>query len=376
MAFRKAILEGIGGFDERFRVAGDDVDVCWRLMDNGHTIGFCAAAMVWHHRRNSVRTFWRQQRGYGRAEALLEEKWPEKYNAAGHVSWCGRVYGPGALQFLTRPPRIYHGIWGSAPFQTAHHQAPPLFAALSAIPEWWLMVALLTIVSALSISWKPLLVFLPMLLLALALPVIQAWFGASKSRFTTPIGGRFHGLRLRMLTALLHVMQPIARLYGRLQHGLTLWRWRGPRSWSLPLPCKTAVFTRTWIEHQRRLELLEESLASMKTTTRRGGPFDAWDIEVRGGMFGSMRMLMAIEDQGSGTQYIRVLCQPIFSIIGVALMILFSGLALLALQDGAMKAAIVLGSFAVLIGIRMIIDCGRSAAVARLAVHQSGNCTA
>ena len=40
------------------------------------------------------------------------------------------------------------------------------------------------------------------------------------------------------------------------------------------------------------------------------------------------------------------------------------------------KAAIVLGSFALLIGIRMIVDCGRSAAVARLAVQQSGNCTA
>ena len=29
--------------------------------------------------------FWRQQRGYGRAEALLERKWPEKYNRRGHA---------------------------------------------------------------------------------------------------------------------------------------------------------------------------------------------------------------------------------------------------------------------------------------------------
>src|SRR5439155_18852893 len=33
MALRKARLAAIGGFDPRFRTAGDDVDVCWRLPD-------------------------------------------------------------------------------------------------------------------------------------------------------------------------------------------------------------------------------------------------------------------------------------------------------------------------------------------------------
>ena len=40
MAFRRAHLEAIGGFDERFRVAGDDVDVCWRLQERGWKLGF------------------------------------------------------------------------------------------------------------------------------------------------------------------------------------------------------------------------------------------------------------------------------------------------------------------------------------------------
>src|SRR5215204_2216804 len=86
MAFCKAYLQAIGGFDPQFRVAGDDVDVCWRLQQRGWTLGFNPAALVWHHRRNSVRTYWKQQQGYGRAEALLEAKWPEKYNPAGHLS--------------------------------------------------------------------------------------------------------------------------------------------------------------------------------------------------------------------------------------------------------------------------------------------------
>ena len=33
MAFRKTALEAIGGFDPRFRTAGDDVDECWRLQE-------------------------------------------------------------------------------------------------------------------------------------------------------------------------------------------------------------------------------------------------------------------------------------------------------------------------------------------------------
>src|SRR5207249_5017857 len=80
MAYRKEALDAVGGFDPRFRTAGDDVDVCWRLQDRGWTLGYSPAASVWHHRRNSVKAYWRQQKGYGRAEALLEAKWPDKYN--------------------------------------------------------------------------------------------------------------------------------------------------------------------------------------------------------------------------------------------------------------------------------------------------------
>src|SRR5205823_4327868 len=98
MAFRKDRLEAIGGFDPRFRTAGDDVDVCWRLQARNWTLGFSAAAQVWHHPRRSVRAYWRQQRGYGRAEAMLERKWPEKYNGPGHVTWSGRVYGQGLVR--------------------------------------------------------------------------------------------------------------------------------------------------------------------------------------------------------------------------------------------------------------------------------------
>jgi GT2 family glycosyltransferase len=375
MAFRKSVLKDIGGFDEQFRVAGDDVDVCWRLQKEGHTIGFCAAAMVWHHRRNCLRNFWRQQRGYGRAEALLERKWPEKYNAAGHVHWIGHVYGPGAIPLLSWAPRIYHGIWGSAPFQMAHHRHAPPLVALSATPEWWLVILLLAALSGLALHWAPLVGFVPFLGLAVALPVARAWEGSSQARFTTRPRGWLHKFRLHAITAGLHLVQPLARLYGRVQHGLTLWRWRGPRGWLVPVPRQTAVFTRTWIEHHRRLEMLEESCAALGTTTRRGGAFDAWDLELRAGMLGRMRLLMAIEDQGSGTQYVRVRCRPVFSWAGIAVLVLFGGMAAFATWDAVWKVAWVLAGLTGALGARMILDYGRAAAVAQLAVRHSGNCS-
>ena len=146
-AFRKEALQAVGGFDPVFRAAGDDVDLCWRLLERGWKIGFHPAAVVWHHRRNSLRTYWRQQKGYGKAEALLERKWPSKYNAAGHVTWAGRLYGRGITRALARS-RIYHGSCNSAPFQRLYESSPGTAACLPLMPEWYLAVAALLLILA------------------------------------------------------------------------------------------------------------------------------------------------------------------------------------------------------------------------------------
>src|SRR5688500_4818535 len=158
MAFRREALKAIGGFDPQFRAAGDDVDACWRIQQEGWTLGFSPAAMVWHHRRSSVRAYWRQQQGYGRAEALLEAKWPEKYNAAGHLAWAGRLYGKGLTEALRwKNGRVYQGIWGTAPFQSVYQPAAGALASLPLMPEWYLVVAALASLTALGLFWPPLL---------------------------------------------------------------------------------------------------------------------------------------------------------------------------------------------------------------------------
>ena len=90
MAFRKSWLEAIGGFDPQFRVAGDDVDLCWRLRQGGGKLGFSPAAMVWHHYRGSVKAYWKQQKGYGRLRPC------SKRNGRRNITRLATWPGPGA----------------------------------------------------------------------------------------------------------------------------------------------------------------------------------------------------------------------------------------------------------------------------------------
>jgi O-antigen biosynthesis protein len=93
MVFKKAALEDVGGFDSQFTAAGDDVDICWRLMEAGYLLGYCPSAFVWHFRRNTVKAYYRQQRGYGKAEALLYCKYPRRFNSLGQIKWNGTIPG-------------------------------------------------------------------------------------------------------------------------------------------------------------------------------------------------------------------------------------------------------------------------------------------
>src|SRR5262245_39046291 len=326
MAFRRAALTAIGGFDPQFRTAGDDVDVCWRLRDRGWTLGFSPGAMVWHHRRNRVRGYWRQQRGYGEAEALLERKWPEKYNGAGHLTWAGRVYGNGGKLLLGRGGRIYHGLWGGAPFQSLYQPAPGFAAALLHMPEWYLVVAALAVLSTLGLLWKPLLLALPLLCLAVVAPLAQACLMARRARFVDPSRSGYATLERYGLTALLHLLQPVARLRGRLGRGLTPWRRTARGRFSLPLPRVWAVLISDGQEPERRLMSIEAVLHGRGIVAERGGCYDRWDLEIRGGVFGAARLLMAVEDHGAGTQYVRIRSWPRCSRAAAGWIILFAGL--------------------------------------------------
>jgi GT2 family glycosyltransferase len=358
MAFRRSALAAVGGFDPRFRTAGDDVDLCWRLMDHGGTLGFHAGAMVWHHRRNSVRTYWRQQLGYGRAEALLEAKWPERYNALGHYSWAGRIYGNGLTQALAlRRGRIYQGVWGGAPFQTQHPPAVGWLAMLPLMPEWHLVSLGLAALAALGIVWPPLRLALAPLAVALAVPIAQAVVSARAGTYSGP--RRTWGRR-RALTTLLHLLQPIARLRGRLRHGLAPWRVRGPRQPAWPRARSFALWTERWRAPEARLQNIERSLRDAGAVVRRGGDFDRWDLEVRGGALGSTRLLTAVEEHGQGRQMVRGRTWPRVAGGAWGTATVIAGLALSALfARAALAAGVLLAAEAALVA-RVAWECGRA----------------
>lgn len=372
MAFRKSCLEAIGGFDPQFRAAGDDVDVCWRLQQQGWTLGFSPAAMVWHHRRSSVRTYWRQQAGYGKAEALLERKWPEKYNAAGHVTWLGWVYANGHPRILGCVNRIYHGTWGSALFQTLRQSRPNTALALPLMPEWYLVILPLAALSALAAVWKPLLIVTPLLVLAVGTPLLLAALAAERASFSSVSYSRSDKLKLRGLTAFLHLLQPLARLYGRLRWGLTPWRRRGALGPCLPWPRRFAIWSEQWQPPVARLKSIEAALRAEGVVAPRGGDYDRWDLEVRGGLLGSSRLRMGIEEHGGGKQLVRFRIWPRCTPLGVSLTLLFAMLAAAAALDQAIVAFAITCGTALLLALRTFVECAAAMAVVNRTLQPEG----
>ena len=355
MAFRKSCLEAIGGFDEQFRVAGDDVDVCWRLQQRGWTLGFSPAAVVWHHRRNSVKAYWRQQKGYGKAEAMLERKWPEKYNLAGHMKWAGRVYGVPYVRW--RAGRIYHGIWGLAPFQSLYEPAPGMMDSLMRMPEWYLLIGVLSVLTVLSVHWAPLRVSMGLLVFAVGAPLVQAGRCAALVSFNNGGARRAGRMKLRLLTACLHLLQPMARLSGRLRQGLTLWRNQVVGGLALPRPWLANIWSERTMAAEERLGRMEGMLREQGAMPLRGGDYDPWDLEVRGGMLGSARMFVAVEYHGDGRQLLRVRCWPRCSVVGVVMTLIFGGMAWAAWHDRSWIASWVMGLVAALLVTRTVREC-------------------
>ena len=369
MAFRRDALAAIDGFDPRYRAAGDDVDLCWRLQARGGRIGFHAGAMDWHHRRNSLAMYWRQQQGYGKAEALLEEKWPERYNALGHVAWGGQLYGRGfTLPIAAARASVYGGVWGSAAYQSLYAPRPLTWLTLPLMPEWWYLVAALGMAALLGLSWAPLFAFAPLWLLALTAPLLQAGLASARASFPVPAAGLREACQRRLITFFMHLQQPVARLIGRRKHGLTPWRRRGSAA-GVPITAPQQLWSETWFASETWIERAEAALRARGFIVVRGGQADTWDLELRGGLLGSLRARFALEEHGAGKQLVRMHAHLQSPVLARASTALCAALALGAAFNGAVVATASLALAAALLLWRTQADQSHARAGWRAAVH-------
>jgi hypothetical protein len=372
LAFRKSCLTAIGGFDPQFHAAGDDVDICWRLQEQGWKLGFHPAGTVWHHRRNSVRAYCRQQKGYGKAEALLKKKWPEKYNAAGHVTWAGRIYRNGFLLGLgLKGGRIYQGTWGMAAYQHLDYPPPGPLASLPLMPEWYLVSLFMALLCAAGTLWTPLLLGLPLLTMAIGFVLVPAVVNGARAHFPDWVERGALRFIAYPVTVCLHIVQPLARLWGRLSHGLTPWR-RSSKGFSLPRPRAFSLWTETWQAPEARLRSLDAALRASGVLLARGGDYDDWDLEVQSGILGRVRLRMAIEEHGAGKQLVRIRLWSRYSALGLVLTVVLAVLSTAAAADGSLGACLILGVIAALLVLFSLRDSsGATAAVCRL-LKESG----
>ncbi|MFW2383216.1 MAG: glycosyltransferase, partial [Acidimicrobiales bacterium] len=261
MAFSRDKLTEIGGFDVRYVAAGDDVDVCWKLLDRNYEIGFSPAAQVDHHRRATVRGFLRQQRGYGRAERMLGGPHRHRLNGLGQARWRGFVYGPARLVPWALRSVVYTGWAGTAPFQPIiSHRAELATGYVSAsLP----VVAALGLAAAIAAPLLPAALVVGAICVAWLIGVGVASGRSARLPHTEPTPNR-----LRFLVGLLTVLQPLARTWGRVTGKVLAAEKPHPIPWNG--------------DRLRWLSTVERSLLAAGLTVRHGPPGAFWDLEVGG----------------------------------------------------------------------------------------------
>jgi GT2 family glycosyltransferase len=318
MAFYKAILKQVNGFDTQFRKAGDDVDVIWRIQNLGLAIGFSPAAQVWHYRRNTVKAYLKQQRGYGEAEALLKYKHPDHFNTLGASHWRGKIYGGDQIGVRMGGDVIYHGVFGTGLFQTIYRRPASVLAMMLMSVEWHLLAAFTLLLS---------LAFAPLFFVAAAMfltPVVLAIVAALQA----PMPKHRHWLT-RPLIAYLHFRQPIARGWARYSVRLREKVLKGEakgykRSAQLPFDPAEQGTLRYWSSEFDRLRLLDQIGTEVQAAgwrARMDSGWHEWDMEIYGSRYAKVRLTTATEYHDGKGMLTRVRVELRQSRFGQVLMV-------------------------------------------------------
>jgi O-antigen biosynthesis protein len=335
MAFRRDALLSIGGFNPVFVRAGDDVDVCWRLQARGLRLGFAPAALVWHRHRTTMEGFWRQQLGYGEAEAWLHVHHPEKCSG-GRILWRGRIYSPFPETLGLRGRRVNTGVWGTAAFPSVYWAEPSPWQHVAHSAAWIVLSTILIVMGAFE----------------LARPFEGEWLlAAGAAGWLTTLARcvalaqqsdlrrlpRLWGLPsavsrvvYRATIAWLHVVQPLARMRGRLKGMWSLPQIVAPsdgsaQPWQASVPSlgdarqsvrliaglvdQRAFWSESWFAHTSMLS----ELAAVLRASRPAQVVeldDGWhadrDLSLAVGRWGWLDLRVLVEEHAEGRCLVRV----------------------------------------------------------------------
>ncbi|MBV8132128.1 MAG: glycosyltransferase [Alphaproteobacteria bacterium] len=349
MAFRREVLLRLGGFDPIYRAAGDDVDICWRFQDAGYSIGFSPAAVVWHYRRNTLGAYCNQQRGYGKAEALVYAKHPFRFNSFGQAKWLGRIYGDlSASLLLSRRPVIYSGVFGRGLFQTMYEPPSSLTALLPLTFEWSATSLALALAGIAGGGW----------LWLLTVPLLATWGVCVNGALQAPIDKRFAdfnliGVKARALAALLIYLGPLLRGWERIK-----WRVKAMRAQAhiglveteqRPRICwrERAFHLSYWSESGAEKEVLlaglNDFLVPHKYLVTTDTGWSNWDLKIARGLCSRSLVTVCTENHGSNKRLLRVRCAMRLSQLALILLRGYAAMTAFALILGWPFVAAIIG---------------------------------
>lgn len=319
MAFRRDALRAIGGFNPIYLRAGDDVDVCWRLQARGWKIGFSPSALVWHRHRASVRAYWRQQVGYGEGETWLALKHPDKF-VGGDMLWRGRIYSPLPFVRALYRDRLNTGAWGTAAFPSVYNGGASGLSFVSTSAGWIVFSILLTMAGMAGLFLRP-----DVGRAALALGTIGLITTLSRClSFAFDVEFAAAGFVDRLLVAWLHIVQPLARLRGRIRGhfaappelsesmAATSVRSLPSIGRALLLTAGVRLERRYWTERWTTLPSLLDQLVAALRRQRGAGRVDVdegwsqrWDVALPIGGFARLEARGLVEEHARGACLVR-----------------------------------------------------------------------
>jgi hypothetical protein len=106
------------------------------------------------------------------------------------------------------------------------------------------------------------------------------------------------------------------------------------------------LWSETWRAPEAWAEAFESTLRSRGMVVRRGGVSDPWDLEIRGGLQGSLRTRIAFEEHGAGKQLVRLRADAHTPVLTKVATWGAAALAFAAVASGGWIAAVVLAAAA------------------------------